>query len=70
MIQNLTKKFGNFMAVDKLTYSIRKDEVFTILGHNGAGKTTCINMITGVLEVDGGDAIINNNSIKSNMDAI
>lgn len=70
LIKNLTKKFGNFTAVDKLTYSIKEGEVFTVLGHNGAGKTTCINMLTGVLESNGGNAIMYGNSIKDNIDAV
>ena len=41
-----------------------------MLGHNGAGKTTCINVITGVLEASGGNAIIYGNSIKDNMDSV
>jgi len=48
-ITNLTKKFGKFTAVDKMTVSIKGNEVFAILGHNGAGKTTAIYMLTGML---------------------
>jgi ABC-type siderophore export system fused ATPase/permease subunit len=54
----LTKKFGSFTAVDALQFSIRKGEIFTLLGHNGAGKTTAINMLTGMLKATRGDAII------------
>ena len=49
VIHQLTKKFGAFKAVDNLSISIKSGEVFTILGHNGAGKTTAIFMLTGVL---------------------
>ena len=49
LIQNLTKKFGKTLAVNQLKLSIKKDEIFTILGHNGAGKTTAIYMLTGML---------------------
>jgi ATP-binding cassette subfamily A (ABC1) protein 3 len=49
-ISGLTKKFGNnFTAVDNLTLSIKSNEVLSILGHNGAGKTTAIYMLTGML---------------------
>lgn len=49
-ISGLTKKFGsNFIAVDNLTLSIKNNEVLSILGHNGAGKTTAIYMLTGML---------------------
>ena len=44
---NMTKKFGNFTAVDDLTLSLRKDEIFCFLGHNGAGKTTSLNVLMG-----------------------
>lgn len=47
-IQNLTKKFGDFLAVDNLNFSVEKNEIFGFLGPNGAGKTTTINMLTGL----------------------
>jgi ABC-type multidrug transport system ATPase subunit len=50
----LTKKFGKFTAVDKLSMSIKSGEIFTILGHNGAGKTTAIYMLTGMLKSTSG----------------
>jgi ABC-2 type transport system ATP-binding protein len=46
--QNLTKKFGNFTAVDNLNLDIQTGEIYGLLGHNGAGKTTTINMLIGV----------------------
>ncbi len=55
MIQ-LTKKFGSFTAVDGLSLSIQENEVFCLLGHNGAGKTTVLNMITGMLKPTSGKA--------------
>ena len=55
MIQ-LTKKFGSFTAVDELSLSIQENEVFCLLGHNGAGKTTVLNMITGMLKPTSGKA--------------
>jgi ABC-2 type transport system ATP-binding protein len=55
-IENLTKKFGDFKAVDNLSFSIKEGEIFTILGHNGAGKTTAIFMLTGMLTPSNGDA--------------
>jgi ABC-type multidrug transport system ATPase subunit len=48
-IRNLTKKFGNFVAVDDLNLEISANECLCLLGHNGAGKTTAINMLTGML---------------------
>lgn len=48
-MKGLTKTFGKFKAVDNLNLLIRKDEIMCLLGHNGAGKTTAINMLTGML---------------------
>jgi len=66
----LTKRFGSFTAVSNLNFSIREGEVFTLLGHNGAGKTTAIYMLTGVLESSDGDAFMYGNSITQNIDAV
>lgn len=49
---NLTKKFGDLIAVDNISFSIKRGEVIGILGPNGAGKTTIIRMITGVLQLE------------------
>ena len=62
-MQGLTKTFGSFKAVDNLNLQIRKDEIMCILGHNGAGKTTAINMLTGMLKPTSGDARILGNSL-------
>lgn len=45
---NLTKRFGNFTAVDHITFSVRKGEIFGFLGANGAGKTTAMRMLCGL----------------------
>ncbi|MDX1587265.1 MAG: ATP-binding cassette domain-containing protein, partial [Balneolaceae bacterium] len=47
--QNLTRKFGDFTAVDHISFEIKKGEVFGFLGANGAGKTTAMRMLTGLL---------------------
>lgn len=53
-INDLTKRFGDITAVDGLSFSVRKGELFAFLGVNGAGKSTTINVITGLLRPDGG----------------
>lgn len=53
-IVNLTKRFGNLVAVDKLNLRVEKGEIFGFLGPNGAGKTTTIKMLTGLLIPDEG----------------
>ena len=52
----LTRKFGTFTAVDKLSLKVKKGELFGFLGPNGAGKTTTINMLTGFLPPTDGNA--------------
>ena len=70
LLDRLTKKFGDFTAVNKLNISIRQGEIFTILGHNGAGKTTAIYMLTGVLSPSYGDAYMYGNSINNEIDKV
>jgi ABC-2 type transport system ATP-binding protein len=48
-VQDLTKKFGDFVAVDNLTFTVPRGEIFGFLGPNGAGKTTTIRMLLGLL---------------------
>lgn len=48
-LKNINKKFGDFTAVDDLTFDVEDNEIFGLLGPNGAGKTTTINMICGLL---------------------
>jgi ABC-2 type transport system ATP-binding protein len=57
-ISNLTKMYGNLVAVNNLSLDIYKGEIFGILGPNGAGKTTIINMISGMLSPTEGDISI------------
>ena len=56
--KNLTKKFGNFTAVDNLNLKIKQGEIYGLLGPNGAGKTTTIKMLTGLLKITTGQAIV------------
>jgi len=65
-VENLTKKFGNFIAVDNISFSVNKGEIFAFLGPNGAGKTTTIKMLTtllnptsGRISLDGNDPVKN-----------
>lgn len=55
---NLTKKFGSFTAVNEITFSVEKGEIFGFLGANGAGKTTAIRMLCGLLKPSGGEASV------------
>jgi ABC-2 type transport system ATP-binding protein len=58
IVKNLTKKYGDFLAVKSIDFSIDKGEVFGFLGPNGAGKTTTINMLTGLCKVTEGNISI------------
>jgi ABC-2 type transport system ATP-binding protein len=55
---DLTRRFGDFVAVDRITFDIRAGEVFGFLGANGAGKTTAIRMLTGLLAPTSGRATV------------
>jgi len=48
-IQNLTKRYGQIVAVDNLNFTVEKGEIVGFLGPNGAGKSTTMNIITGYL---------------------
>ncbi|MGG3800344.1 ABC transporter ATP-binding protein [Metabacillus fastidiosus] len=62
-IENVTKRFGQFTAVDNLTLSVPEREMFGFLGANGAGKTTTFRMILGLLSTTEGDITWNNQKI-------
>ncbi|MFT5435237.1 MAG: ABC-2 type transport system ATP-binding protein [Myxococcota bacterium] len=55
-VRDLTRRFGDFTAVDSITFDVAPGEVFGFLGANGAGKTTAIRMLTGLLEPTAGEA--------------
>jgi ABC-2 type transport system ATP-binding protein len=57
--EQLTKKFGSFAAVDDITFSVTKGEIFGLLGPNGAGKTTTFKMLCGLLQPTSGKARVN-----------
>lgn len=57
-VQNLTKKFGAFTAVDAISFGVRRGEIFGFLGANGAGKTTALKMLTGLLKPTAGEATV------------
>ncbi len=57
-VRNLTKQFGDFTAVDCVTFNIRSGEIFGFLGPNGAGKTTTIRILLGLLRPTSGDATV------------
>jgi ABC-2 type transport system ATP-binding protein len=56
--ENLTKRFGNDIAVDHISFDVHKGEIFGFLCQNGAGKKTTTRMLTGVILPDEGTALI------------
>ena len=57
-VKNVTKKYGKFVAVDDISFTINDGEIVGLLGPNGAGKSTTMNMLTGFIEQTEGDIII------------
>jgi len=57
-VHNLTKRFGSFTAVDEITFSVDKGEIFGFLGANGAGKTTAMRMLCGLNKPTSGSALV------------
>ena len=57
-VRSLTKSFGGRRVVDDLSFDVQQGEVFALLGHNGAGKSTTIDLILGLKSPDGGAALI------------
>ena len=64
VIDHVSKTYGFQKAVDDISFTVNTGEILGFLGPNGAGKTTTMKMITGYLEIEGGDIQINNSSIK------
>ncbi|MCH5248265.1 MAG: ABC transporter ATP-binding protein [Muribaculaceae bacterium] len=73
-VKDLTKKFGNFTAVDHISFDVKKGEIFGFLGANGAGKTTAMRMLCGLSfptsgdgKVDGYDIITQSEDVKKHI---
>ena len=65
-IKNVSKSYdGKVKAIDNVSFKIKDGEIFGFIGHNGAGKTTMIKSLVGILDFDEGDILINNKSIKN-----
>ena len=63
-IENLTKRYGDKVAVDNLTLHIAPGEIYGFIGHNGAGKTTTLKSAVGILQFDAGTITINGTDLK------
>ncbi|RPI71838.1 MAG: ABC transporter ATP-binding protein [Ignavibacteriales bacterium] len=69
-VNNLTKTFGGFTAVDSISFNVKKGEIFGFLGANGAGKSTTIRMLCSILEPTSGDAQVGGYSIVKEPDSV
>ncbi|MCR4434649.1 MAG: ABC transporter ATP-binding protein [Clostridiales bacterium] len=69
-IENLTKKFGSFTAVDNISFKIPKGKIFGFLGPNGSGKSTTIRMICGVLHPTSGKGLVMGRDIVKETEAV
>lgn len=64
-IKGVTKRFGGVVAVNDVTFNVRRGEILGIIGPNGAGKTTLFNLVTGVLPFDEGEITFNGTPLKA-----
>jgi len=69
-IENLTKRFGTFVAVDNVTLNVGKGEIFGFLGPNGAGKSTTIRILCGLLAPTSGKAIVAGYNVASDPELV
>lgn len=68
--ENLTKRFGNFTAVNAINFTVKKGEIFGFLGANGAGKTTAMRMLTGLSKPSGGKAEVAGYDVRTQAEEI
>ena len=69
-VHDLTRAFGDFIAVDRVTFDVHEGEIFGFLGPNGAGKTTTIKMLGGLLAPTSGDGRVAGYDIRTESEAI
>jgi ABC-2 type transport system ATP-binding protein len=65
-VSNLSKKYGELVAVDRVSFSVHRQEIFGILGPNGAGKTSTLEMIETLRPIDAGTVIVDGLDIRTN----
>ena len=69
-VKKLTKKFNSFTAVNGISFDVKQGEIYGFLGANGAGKSTAIKMLCGILEPSSGDAIVGGYSVMNEPDKV
>lgn len=68
--QHLVRRFGNFTAVNDVSFRVEKGEIFGFLGPNGSGKTTVIKMLTGLLPLSGGEARVEGIDVRTDSEGV
>jgi drug efflux transport system ATP-binding protein len=68
--KNLVRRFGNFTAVNDASFEVKAGEIFGFLGPNGSGKTTVIKMLTGLLPLTGGSAMVEDLDVRTNAEEV
>ena len=69
-VRDLTRRFGDFVAVDRVSFDVREGEVFGLLGPNGAGKSTTIRMLCGLLAPTDGDATVAGFDVRTHPESV
>src|ERR1700748_1949163 len=69
-VSHIVKKYGDFTAVDDVSFSVKDGEIFGLLGPNGAGKSTLIRMMTTLIPISGGTARIAGHDVQRDPDAV
>lgn len=66
-LKNISKKYGNKVIFKDLNFTVDSGEIVGFIGPNGSGKTTTINMITGITKIDSGNILVNGKDILKNI---
>ena len=69
-VRNLSKVFGDFTAVNTISFDVKKGEIFGFLGANGAGKTTAMKMLIGISKPSSGEAIVAGFDVKTQSEMV
>src|SRR5688500_19106140 len=70
LVSDLTRKFGAFTAVDGISFAVERGEIFGFLGANGAGKSTAIRMMCGLLKPSSGTAVVDGVDVSRDPEAV
>ena len=63
-MRGITKRFGSLTALDHVDFTLQKGEIHALLGENGAGKTTIMNVLYGLLQPDEGEILVNGRPVR------